>query len=529
MAGVAHRVPFHDRPHHSPPHPLTRVVAPPLSARPVVPGCSLDGAPAAHCRCSKAIDVDSRSLVERARLRREADDMEVDQAGATFGFFQPLAIITALVLLGLMALTVLLGCGAVPPLVWGGAIAVGVCTLLVALLGTCLNRYHRRDEAHAAKTMRPGALLGAYLTLLMAACLMSATLGSAALSSVPASMQYVLQNWQWVKSKALPFSEPLETAQTVANNTSHLAICAIVLASFQALALVNCCSLLSRRGALALVPFALHATALLLGVGGIAIAFAYGPTACAASLAGCTAVKGAALCCLLLVMLALSRMGLDPGASDALCGGYSVAAGGLLAGFAFCAAVLGDQAEHAVGAVTASWDAISLALPPDAYSCTGDPSALYAAKAQQAYGILTTVCAAALLVLLLLLLLACYERTPCFAARRRRRRPRRPYSGVVVAPPRARRSRSRRTAPAGGGRRRRSRSCTPSRGADAARRRYENGGGGGGGGGSDGGGAAAFGAANELSPARASARSPTRRRVAPCGGRRRAAAAAAAA
>ena len=64
-----------------------------------------------------------------------------------------------------------------------------------------------------------------------------------------------------------------------------------MLASFQALALVNCCSLLSRRGALALVPFGLHLAALLLGVGGIAVAFEYGPTACAASLTGCAAVK----------------------------------------------------------------------------------------------------------------------------------------------------------------------------------------------------------------------------------------------
>ena len=127
-------------------------------------------------------------------------------------------------------------------------------TLLIALIGCCLNKYHRRDEQHASKTMRPGALLGAYLSLLMLTCLLSMLLAATSLSSIPSSMEFILQNWLWVKTKALPFSEPLETAQGVAKNLSHLAICAICLASFQSLALINCCSLLSRRGALALGP-----------------------------------------------------------------------------------------------------------------------------------------------------------------------------------------------------------------------------------------------------------------------------------
>ena len=59
------------------------------------------------------------------------------------------------------------GCGAPSLVVTSSAFTAGGTALVISLLGVCLNRHHTRDAAHAAKTMRPGALLGLYLTLSM--------------------------------------------------------------------------------------------------------------------------------------------------------------------------------------------------------------------------------------------------------------------------------------------------------------------------------------------------------------------------
>jgi hypothetical protein len=90
----------------------------------------------------------------------------------------------------------LFSCGAVPKIVWLGAVVVGASSLAVALLGCCLNRFHTRDAVHAAKTMRPGLLLGLYVTLLLATCHLAGLLGAVTLLSVPASMEFILQNWK---------------------------------------------------------------------------------------------------------------------------------------------------------------------------------------------------------------------------------------------------------------------------------------------------------------------------------------------
>ena len=92
-----------------------------------------------------------------------------------------------------MGLLVILGSGAVPQQVWLSAIVIACMILCIAVLGTCLNKYHRRDDAHAAKMMRPGLLLGLYITLVMGTCMASAMLAGVTLTSVPATMAYILQ------------------------------------------------------------------------------------------------------------------------------------------------------------------------------------------------------------------------------------------------------------------------------------------------------------------------------------------------
>ena len=63
--------------------------------------------------CSKAEDLAARSLVDRARLRREVEDEEKRKAAATFGVFQVFGAAVAVVVLAITGWTVLLGCGSI--------------------------------------------------------------------------------------------------------------------------------------------------------------------------------------------------------------------------------------------------------------------------------------------------------------------------------------------------------------------------------------------------------------------------------
>ena len=54
------------------------------------------------------------------------------------------------------------GAGAVEPYVWMGGCAIGGSSVFISLFGYVLSVYHRRDERHAAKPMRPGGLLGLF-------------------------------------------------------------------------------------------------------------------------------------------------------------------------------------------------------------------------------------------------------------------------------------------------------------------------------------------------------------------------------
>ena len=224
-------------------------------------------------------------------------------------------------------------------------------------------------------------------------------------------MQFILQNWAWVSSVALPFSEPLQTAQGTAANLSHLSIALIVLASIQALGLVNVLSLLSRRGALALVPFAAHVVALALGGITVGAGFHFGPTACLASPEGCLGVKLLLLSALLLVLLTLVRLLLAPD-SPARWAAYTTLAVLTTALYATSAALCGSAAQSAHSSVLRHWPFVEQQLPAMRTPCTGQRSELFAAHAVSALAILTALASAALLVLLLLLLLAAYTYWP---------------------------------------------------------------------------------------------------------------------
>ena len=71
-----------------------------------------------------------------------------------------------------------------PPSVWLGATCVALIALLNGLIGIGVSRYHRRDEVHAAKTMRPGVLLGAHITLLVFGAVGILVVSAVALASV---------------------------------------------------------------------------------------------------------------------------------------------------------------------------------------------------------------------------------------------------------------------------------------------------------------------------------------------------------
>ena len=82
----------------------------------------------------------SRSLVERAQMRREADDKQRRTAAAFFGVYQTVNIIVALIVVVLALWLLIFGDGAIPPQVWISALVIAGMALLVAALGIGLNR-----------------------------------------------------------------------------------------------------------------------------------------------------------------------------------------------------------------------------------------------------------------------------------------------------------------------------------------------------------------------------------------------------
>ena len=73
-----------------------------------------------------------------------------------------------------------------------------------------------------------------------------------------APRQFTLENWAWVKLRNLPLSEPLQIANGTATDLTKLTIVLTLLASIQIVAILNLMSLLSRSGALTILPFAAH-------------------------------------------------------------------------------------------------------------------------------------------------------------------------------------------------------------------------------------------------------------------------------
>jgi len=127
-------------------------------------------------------------------------------------------------------------------------VVVSATTAATTLFGWAMNRYHRRDATHAAKSMRPGLLYGGYLFLVVCCALGALVVGGAALSAAPRAVQAVLQNWAAIKNVALPFSDPLQIANATADNLHHLAIGLFALATFLWLLLSVSVQLLSRAG-----------------------------------------------------------------------------------------------------------------------------------------------------------------------------------------------------------------------------------------------------------------------------------------
>lgn len=265
--------------------------------------------------------------------------------------------------------------------------------------------------------MRPGVLLFVYGTLLCCTALGNATLGAVAMSYVPPVMQYTLQNWAWLKTRALPLTEPLQIANQSASNLTRLTIVLVALASIQALGILNLLMLLSRRGALALLPFVAHTAALLLGGVVLGAGFVLGPSACLASPLGCDGTRLMMLSALALVGLPFARVGFAARAAPRAFALYVLGLLAALCAFAVSAALSGEASERASHDVHARWRQIEPLLPADAFLCTGDRARLFAASAQGALSTFTALASAAQLLLLLLLLLTAYTR---FDPRRRK-------------------------------------------------------------------------------------------------------------
>ena len=82
--------------------------------------------------------------------------------------------------------------------------------------------------------------------------------GMQVLTTAPTPRQFTLENWAWVKLRNLPLSEPLQIANGTATDLTKLTIVLTLLASIQIVAILNLMSLLSRSGALTILPFAAH-------------------------------------------------------------------------------------------------------------------------------------------------------------------------------------------------------------------------------------------------------------------------------
>ncbi len=98
--------------------------------------------------CSLGEDVTSRSLVERAQLRREADEQDARHAAGFFGWFQVALLLVAFVALGFAIWTWYFAYGGLPTSVWVGTLAVVACSFLIwSALSTRARRPRRSPAA----------------------------------------------------------------------------------------------------------------------------------------------------------------------------------------------------------------------------------------------------------------------------------------------------------------------------------------------------------------------------------------------
>lgn len=139
-----------------------------------------------------------------------------------------------------------------------------------------------------------------------------------------------------------------------------------------------------------------------------------GQTACFSSPLGCVGAKLLMLGALLLAVLPFLRLllgpGRDPIESPAKFGLYLTYVALTTALFVAAAAVLGEAAEHVLDSVDEHWAQIDLALPDDAFLCSGHRRNLFRSSAETSLSVLTTLASAAIVLLLSLIALTLYTR-----------------------------------------------------------------------------------------------------------------------
>lgn len=373
--------------------------------------------------CSHVDDPDKCTVAERSQQRRLEEERAARGRAASFACLNPCMLIVGVCVVGFAAVAHLLAKG-IPPLVFWLAVTVGMITVLTSIIGCYLTKHHRRDEAHAARNMRPGLALGVYLTLTLGIFESSAIVGVLTLTQVNYAMKFVLQNWAWVSRLVLPFTSSLDAAEDSAAKMHSIAICCFVLTFFSALVGLTAITVLSPRGAASLLPSAAAISALILSIVAAIAGFILGPNACLASQVGGYGVRTLIIAAVILALVSSWRLAFPTALRRPIVSTLYflilVALGCVhIVGAVLC--TIGSN--EAINSVTERWDTILQLLGPHDFQCSGDRLPLFAAAAQGDLALFAVLsCASAFTVLLLFF---------AFVAERRRRGGRRGRVGAL--------------------------------------------------------------------------------------------------
>lgn len=361
--------------------------------------------------CSKAESLASRTARERAELSRASEAEAARARAGAFATLQRVCLVTATVVGALGAWGALLSSGTVGTAYWAAAVGLATAAGLNGGLGLALSAHHRRDEAHAARPLRPGLLLGLHLLLALCTALGAAAVSAICFAAMPLEAQGVLQNWASLQFEVLPFNDPLIIANGTLADLRRLGIALCALAALEALLAVSAVNLLSARGLRTLLPPALGAAALT--AASVSLALSSGAPASAACLASphaCAFARGCLLSSLLLLLFALAPLLAYPARSRGGFAAYMCGGGVVVVACAACAVLAAAAAAGAPAAVVASWGTIEALLAAGAYECTGDRAALFGAAAAAALNGLSALSATGAATAALLLAHAAHER-----------------------------------------------------------------------------------------------------------------------